>query len=1084
VRAIEHCVPLTPTQIHTLKTFFTTAERNLSITAAGYGELVLVRTCYEEGTDAAFGQILSKYRQVKFACVCDDKDRYACNKLMQPAMGCLPFLVETTRFVRCSLMPKERQDKILRLSQSIDCLRYNKVEVDRLLLMDDTHPAFGTLTELSLPDLQRWSSIVGVICLVDHKAMDCGLIKLCAFDDQGQPIWCSRISPEGLSDFVAGMERGESVWELRLALRQYESGSGRSYSAYGLSTKGIKPSPSSAYDTLRMIANRDQAEQPKLDQDGEKQNALTATRASDQEIPAEELDAKANENSDTVANEMVGDGAEGENETLQELKQKLGKLVADKERAETESAVIMRANEDLHNRVKMLLEQKRMAEEARDEAMLEKDQAMMEKDKAIRDAEQAEEHAELKYEKLADQQRNELSKAYIALQDTTQKIKCSRSFYRRLISRLKKDLAAAQKAQQGTSERQELENTAYEAAIDRLHRDLEEAVEAIHEVVFAKERADGACKDKIPRLNAERQESTIAKQAITVKHDKAVNREKQALGEQTWTEEARAMAYVSEEPSYNARLIAEAGLQVTTQTAEQLKVDLAGKLEEDRAEYAKKLSECVAEKDLAVEQKEAAVLHKLRLGEELARERDRVAEMHKMLEAKKREIIEANDFENRITQRLREEIMAKEKAMKAEDMLASQWGQVLADNGREISDLREQLMTERSACTRASEQNELLTRKLAQEVTANEELKRENQELGNEWQETKQKLSAEEEAFKGVEIALSSLEEKIRTEVNSKQQIIDGLNNANQELKAKQWNFATRLSKEIANKVQVMQEKVELLEQLRESKKKINASHEYAASMAAREAKTSKELELKNQTITHSEEFISMLKAEIESASETGLSYKAQLAAADRECGVAKDARIQVEKDLQGQIIRHIEEIKQAQLAIEQARKAKEEAVKQAKSTKEGLEGKLSREIRWKTKLEEDLRLVRAQLTSSQQQCEDLRKEYACEYYRSTQLRRAYEQQKLAEENSQARNEEEVGVRSQLERQCQILTEELAEAREAKAKLEVEKKEDRIRMAGLLESADITAQDERMKCERAEEELRVWRDQDGVIALD
>jgi hypothetical protein len=525
-------------------------------------------------------------------------------------------------------------------------------------------------------------------------------------------------------------------------------------------------------------------------------------------------------------------------------------------------------------------------------------------------------------------------------------------------------------------------------------------------------------------------------------------------------------------------------LQDATHMVELQKVDLAGKLKGDIAEYAKKLSECVAAKNLAVEQKEAAVLQKLSLGEELARERDRVAEMQKMLEAKNREIIEANDFENRITQRLREEIMAKEKAMNAEDMLASQWGQVLADNGREISDLREQLMTGRSACTRASEQNELLTRKLAQEVTTNEELKRENQELENEWQETQQKLSAEEEASIEFETALGSLEEKMRTAVNSKQQIIDGLNNANQELKAQRWKFATRLSKEIANKDQVMREKVELLEQLREGEKKINASHEYAASMAAREAKTSKELELKNQTIKHSEEFISMLKAETESASEACLSYKAQLAAADRECGVAKDVRIQVEKDLQSQIIRHIEEIKQAQHAIEQASKAKEEAVKQAKSTKEDLEGKLSGEITLKTKLEEDLRLVRVQLTSSRQQCEDLRKEYTRESYRSAQLRQAYEQQKLAEENSQARNEEEVGVRAQLERQCQILAEGLAEAREAKAKLEMENKEDRIRMAGLLESADITAQDVRMKCERAEEELRVWRDQDGVIALD
>jgi hypothetical protein len=885
-------VHLTPIQIHTLKTFFTTTERNLGHIAAQYGEPVLVRTCYEKGTDAAFEQILSKYREVKFASICDDKDRYARNRLTQPALQFLPFLVEITRFVRCSLMPKEHQDKILHLSRNTDCLRENKVEVDRLLLMDDTNPAFGTLAKLSLPDLQRWSSIVGVICVVDRKAMDCGLVKLCAFDDQGQPVWSSRISPKGLSGFVAGMKRGESIWQLRLALRQYESGSGGQYSTCELSTEEIKPSPSSAYDTLRMIAKRDQADRQKLDQDGENQDALTATLAGDQEIPVEELDVEISEDSDPTANETVRDGAECVNEILRELRQKLENPVADKERAETEEAV--------------------------------------------------------------------------------------------------------------------------------------------------------------------------------------------------------TMAYVSEEASHNARLIGEADLQAATQTVEQLKIDLARKFKEDRAEYARKLSECVAAKDLAVEQKEAAILHELSLGEELARERGQVAEMQKMLEAKDRKIIEADDHENRITQRLQEEIMAKEKAMNAKDVLASQWSQVLADAGRQISDLREQLMTGQSECTKASEQNELLTGKLVQAVTTNEELRWENQRLESEWQQTKQELSVKEEASKISDFHLGNLEEKIRTEIKSKQQIIDGLGNTNEELKVQRWKFATRLAKEIGNKDRVMREKVELLEQLHEDRKKINASHEYAASVAAREARTSRELEFKDRTIKHSEEFISKLKAEIELAREACLSYKAQLAAADRRCGVAKDATIQMEKGLQSQKIRHIEEMKQAQHAIEQVRKAKEEAFKQVKSTKKDLEGKLSGEITLKTKLENDLRLVRVQLASSQQRYSDLEKDHAREHSRlSAQLQQALKQQKLAEENSgilaarlQARDEEGADVRARLERECQILTEELAEAWEATAKLEMENKEDRARMAGLLRSADITARDERIKCERAEEELTVWRDQDGVITLD
>jgi hypothetical protein len=556
-------------------------------------------------------------------------------------------------------------------------------------------------------------------------------------------------------------------------------------------------------------------------------------------------------------------------------------------------------------------------------------------------------------------------------------------------------------------------------------------------------------------------------------------------------ERAVTMAYVSEEASYKAKLIDEADLQLTTRTIEQLRADLARK-RKDGVEYARVLSECVAAKDLAVEQKEAAVLRELCLGEELARERGRVAEMQKMLKAKDRKIIEADDHENRITQRLQEEIMAKEKALNAEDVLASQWSQVLADAGQQISNLREQLMTGQSVCARASEQNELLTRKLAQEVTTNEELRQENQQLESAWQETKQELSAKEETSKLFDFLLGNLEEKICTDIESKQQLIDGLENTNEELKAQRWKFATRLAKEIGNKDQVIREKVELLEQLHEDKKKINASYEYAASVAAREAKTSKELELKDQTVKHSEELISKLKAEAESAREACLSHKAQLAAADRRCGVAKDARIQLERALQSQDVRHAEEIKQAQDTIEQAREGKEEAFKQVKSTKADLEGQLSREIIMKAKLEKDLRLIRVQFASSQQRYNDLEKDHAREHNRlSAQLQQALKQQKLAEENSgilaahlQARDKEEVDMRERLEHKCQILTENLAEAQEAKAKLEMENKEDRARMAGLLRSADITARDERIKCERVEEELSVWRDQDGVIALD
>jgi hypothetical protein len=67
--------------------------------------------------------------------------------------------------------------------------------------------------------------------------------------------------------------------------------------------------------------------------------------------------------------------------------------------------------------------------------------------------------------------------------------------------------------------------------------------------------------------------------------------------------------------------------------------------------------------------------------------------------------------------------------------------------------------------------------------------------------------------------------------------------------------------------------------------------------------------ELKGQTNEHSEEFISELRAEIESARETCLCYRAQLAAADRAYVIVMEARILVEKDLQSQNVRHVEEV-------------------------------------------------------------------------------------------------------------------------------------------------------------------------------
>ena len=72
------------------------------------------------------------------------------------------------------------------LSSGLDHLRKNEAEIDRLLLMDNTHPAHGLLATLRPADLKRWSSIVGVFCVADQQAMKCGLVKLYSFDDEGE----------------------------------------------------------------------------------------------------------------------------------------------------------------------------------------------------------------------------------------------------------------------------------------------------------------------------------------------------------------------------------------------------------------------------------------------------------------------------------------------------------------------------------------------------------------------------------------------------------------------------------------------------------------------------------------------------------------------------------------------------------------------------------------------------------------------------------------------------------------------------------------------------------------------------------
>jgi hypothetical protein len=523
------------------------------------------------------------------------------------------------------------------------------------------------------------------------------------------------------------------------------------------------------------------------------------------------------------------------------------------------------------------------------------------------------------------------------------------------------------------AKQQEHAEASYDTARDQLQTDLVAAIEIKYEL--EKELAEREHKDKRCRLQTELLESGKVQQAITVELDKATTREKQAFAGGLLAEEARRQACAALERSNDARNEAEADLRA----AEQSKVELARKLESNRAEYDKERSDCAVAIDLALEQKDVAALQKLSLAEDLVVEHGKVAEMEKALEAKDRVIADFEDHESRITQRLREEIMAKERAEDAENVLAAQLDQVLNDTGRKISDLQEQLVMEQSAGTRTLEENDLLAKQLVRSVTAHEKLTKMNQELKSDWQEMKRELLANQEASKRLEDFSASLEKQMRGDIKSREQTIDELGTSNRGL-----------------------------------------------------------------------------EAQLESFSERDQHMQRSCYAAD---------------------IRHAEEIKQARQEIEQARKSKEEALKETKSTKENLEGKISEQAAVVLRLQLELEEMRSELARSVQFRRDLVREHD---RLAARLQEALASKERADEgyaNSrgllQAMYQEEFKTNVQLERVCHELNleavekhKELAKMDKELAKMEKDTSEREKRLIGHLE------------------ELRVWKEQGGVIALD
>ena len=388
----------------------------------------------------------------------------------------------------------------------------------------------------------------------------------------------------------------------------------------------------------------------------------------------------------------------------------------------------------------VLSHEKHLAEEARDQALLEtnkaraamgqaadteeesyrkagvSDCARQDAVSAMRNAERAKNRTFSIYRLFRNQLRTALAEYSVAENDANQIIEEIERSYKDAVE----ELSASKKAQQDASKRQEHEEASQLANIERLQTDFKAATDVCEHAARKKEQAESSRKDDISRLQAQQLESRNAQQATTVELDRAINREKQDLAGKARAEETKVQACYSKERSYIAKLHTEAELR----EAQQIKPECARKVDEDRAEYGEKLSECIAAKDLALEQKDAAVLEKLSLAKDLAQTRDQVATFREALRRKDRMIAEAEYHGNRMAQRLRGEIMAKKEATHAEDVLR----QVLNGNDRKISGLQEQLKMEQSARTNASEENDLLAEKLAEKTETLEALaKREKQ---------------------------------------------------------------------------------------------------------------------------------------------------------------------------------------------------------------------------------------------------------------------------------------------------------------------------------------------------------------------
>ena len=1004
---------LTQYQRSILERFLTVPERNLSIMAVQYDKVLLVRTCYEKGTDLAFERLISRYGAVNFASICDDKDRYAFNNTSH-ILQCLPFLVETPKFARCSLMSKERQDKIIALASDVIYLEQNKIDVNKQLLTNNTSPAHEALDLLTRFEIQHWSSVVGVVCLVDQASLEHGLVKISAFNDQGSILWGSRISPKGLSDFMAGLETGKSVFELRHALRHFETGSGRRYSASEPSTKGDETPPSCVYDELGL---------------------------------------------------------------------EFGSAIKEKDRADTERAVTMASNKDLYDKVKAISNEKCMAEEAKDQAIAAAEEYYRKAGlsdcvgrdavSAMRDAQRRKEHAETMCLTITYRLHEKLAVAREAKKSVEEQTKATESHYKDVIRYLQEELAVTKHALQGALISQEHHKASYHIAFAQVDQMRIQLATAMRSSIAAN-------RNRIEHAN-------VLSECIATK-DQALKETKEAVLERTSLKdevllERRQVAGLQRILKTKELLIVGAEEHEKRMT-ERLREETKAKEEAINAENVLKAQLAQRTQTLHGAGQEIADLRE-QLGKETvgsmqtAKDDDQPAKTQSWDVAVTRQLTnETQEFVNKL-QEMKHHLSLKEQSCKA---IEDAYHDLEKSMAMQL-DSKEQVIEELAEIIRK------LNGQLAQEAIVKKLMVQGKQELESRLQGMEKELSAKADAHQTLGDQYVGLDKGTHTEVTCRERIIDELQYANRTLDE-------HLSHVVTAKDAMAQENKILRSSAAEIQTRLEAKSEAAEDLAqvnhAFEAKLIREVGSQELMIGKLQDTNGDLGMQLESL--RAMYNQAQLnhQAANQVVSSTQAAKKQLEKDLQCQRTRRVEETKQARQEIELSRNAKKAAVAELKATKEKLEQELRKATAAVHRFDIELETTKERLTYNNlcSRAERRESERMLEQMKAS-MQEALMSKKSAELKMASWRDhfkdlylEESAARVELEWECKTLKDQENESLEAVKKVENHFSEREMLLVGRLQAKDITARDGMARREQLEEELQLWGGHDGVIALD